>query len=116
MSDWIYIVGEGGYNQDFRILDRQTGDPLDLSGASSIKMFITTTSQTDPNDAGTNFPVGGEDMTAVGDPLGGVARLVVQSGFMPDDADMYLAQIEIITTSTVSTFIINLRVIRSLKA
>ena len=114
MSDWVYIVDEGGYDQDFKILDRQTGDPLDLNGAT-VTMFITSTDQTDPNDNATNFPVGGTLMQVVPPEEEGFARLIVQSTFMPQSADMYLAQIEIVTTSTVSTFIINLRVIRSLK-
>ncbi len=113
MTDWVYIVDEGGYNQDFKILDRQTGEALDLNGAT-VTMFITSTDQTSPTDAGTNFPVGGTVMQVVPPDEEGIARLVVQT-FMPQTADMYLAQIEIVTTSTVSTFIINLRVIRSLK-
>ena len=109
MSDWIYIVGEGGYNQDFLIKDRQTGDPLDLSGAT-VSMFIKTT------DGITDFPTGGTLMSVVGEATAGTARLVVQNTFMPQSADMYSAQIEVQTTSLVKTFIIDLRVIRSLSS
>jgi len=109
MSDWTYISGEGGYNQDFLIQDRQTGDALDLTGAN-VTMFIKTT------DGLTDFPTGGTAMTVIGDGTDGIARLVVQNGFMPQDADIYAAQIEISTTSLVMTFIIDLRVIRSLKS
>ena len=109
MSDWVYVVGEGGYNQDFNIRDRQTGEPLDISGGN-IKMFITTT------DGVTDFPTGGTNMSIIGDGTDGTARLVVQNTFMPQLADMYSAQIEIQTTSTVKTFIIDLRVIRSLSS
>ena len=109
MSDWVYIAGEGGYNQDFFILDRQTGDPLDLTGAT-ITMFIKST------DGVTDFPVGGTNMAIVGDATEGNTRLVVQETFMPQDADMYSAQIQIQSTSLVKTFIIDLRVIRSLSS
>ncbi len=108
MSDWVYIVGEGGYNQDFLIKDRQTGDPLDLNGAV-VTMFIKTT------DGLTSFPDGGTGMAIV-DADGGTARLVVQNTFMPQSADMYSAQIQVQTTSLVKTFIIDLRVIRSLSS
>ncbi len=109
MSDWVYIVGEGGFNQDFLIRDRETGDPLDLDGAV-VTMFIQTT------DGVTDFPTGGTLMTVVGDPDAGTARLVVQNTFMPQSADMYSAQIQIQTTSLVKTFIIDLRVIRSMSS
>jgi len=109
MSDWVYIVGEGGYNQEFLILNRQTGEPLNITG-STITMFIKTT------DGTTDFPVGGTDMNIVGDGEDGVANLVVQNTFMPQTADMYSAQIKIATTSIVSTFILDLRIIRSLSS
>ena len=109
MSDWVYIVGEGAYNQDFLIKDRQTGDALDLSGAT-VTMFIKTT------DGITDFPTGGTLMSVVGEETAGTARLVVQNTFMPQSADMYSAQIQIQTTSLVKTFIIDLRVIRSLSS
>jgi len=109
MSDWVYIVGEGGFNQDFQVRDRNTKEPLDVSGAT-VTMFIKTT------DGVTDFPVGGTDMTILGDGTQGLVRLVVQNTFMPQSADMYSAQIEIQTTSLVKTFIIDLRVIRSLSS
>jgi len=109
MTDWVYVVGEGGYNQDFLILDRQTKDPLDITGGN-ITMFIKTT------DGVTDFPTGGTAMSIIGDGTDGTARLVVQSGFMPQVADMYGAQIEVQTTSTVKTFVFDLRVIRSLSS
>jgi len=109
MTDWVYVVGEGGYNQDFQILDRQTRDPLDISGGN-ITMFIKTT------DGVTDFPTGGTPMSIIGDGIDGNARLVVQNTFMPQDADMYSAQIEVQTTSTVKTFVFDLRVIRSLSS
>ena len=109
MTDWVYVVGEGGYNQDFLIQDAVSDDPLDLSGAT-VTMFIQST------DLNTDFPTGGTLMTILGTGVEGVARLVVQNTFMPQDADMYFAQIEILTTSTVKTFIIDLRVIRSVSS
>ena len=107
MSDWVYIVGEGGFNQDFQVRDRNTKEPLDLSGAT-VTMFIKTT------DGVTDFPTGGTNMTIIGPGENGITRLVVQDTFMPQDADQYFAQISIQTTSLVKTFIIDLRVIRSL--
>ena len=107
MSDWVYIVGEGGFNQDFQVRDRNTKEPLDISGAT-VTMFIKST------DGVTDFPIGGTNMTILGDGTQGLVRLVVQNSFMPQDADQYFAQIEIQTTSLVKTFIIDLRVIRSL--
>ena len=71
-------------------------------------MFITST------DGVTDFPTGGTNMTIIGDGKDGFTRLVVQNSFMPQDADQYFAQIQIETTSLVKTFIIDLRVIRSL--
>jgi len=109
MSDWVYIVGEGGFNQDFQINDRNTKEPLDLTGAT-ITMFIKST------DGVTDFPTGGTDMAILGDPVDGTARLVVQNTFMPQSADIYSAQIEIQTTSLVKSFILDLRVIRSLSS
>ncbi len=109
MSDWVYIVDEGGFNQDFQVRDRNTKEPLDLSGAT-VTMFIKTT------DGATDFPTGGTNMTILGDGTNGLTRLVVQDTFMPQNADQYFAQIEIQTTSLVKTFIIDLRVIRSLSS
>lgn len=108
MSDWVYIAGEGGFNQDFIILDQQTNEPVDLTGATAT-MFIKST------DLVTSFPNGGTTMTITDNAAGiQVARLVVQNTFMPQDANIYLAQIEIQTVSLLKTFILNLRVIRSL--
>ncbi len=109
MTDWVYVVGEGGYNQDFLIQDAVSDDPLDLSGAT-VTMFIQST------DLGTDFPTGGTLMSVVSPETAGVARLVVQNTFMPQEANMYYAQIQISTTSLVKTFILNLRVIRSLSS
>ena len=109
MSDWVYVVGEGGYNQDFLIQDAVSDNPLDLSGAT-VTMFIKST------DLNTDFPTGGTLMSVVGDGEDGIARLVVQSSFMPQSANMYYAQIQVQTTSLVKTFILNLRVIRSLSS
>lgn len=109
MSDWVYVVGEGGFNQDFQIIDRNTKEPLNISGATVI-MFIKST------DGVTDFPIAGTNMTILGDGTDGLARLVVQNTFMPQDADQYFAQIQVETTSLVKTFIIDLRVIRSLSS
>ena len=109
MSDWVYIVGEGGFNQDFQVRDRNTKEPLDISGAT-VTMFIKTT------DGVTDFPIGGTNMSILGDGTQGFTRLVVQNTFMPQSADMYSAQIQIESTSLVKTFIIDLRVIRSLSS
>jgi len=109
LTDWVYVVGEGGYNQDFLIQDAVSDNPLDLSGAT-VTMFIQST------DLNTDFPTGGTLMSIVGDAEDGIARVVVQNTFMPQSANMFYVQIEISTTSLVKTFILNLRVIRSLSS
>ena len=119
MSDWTYVAGEGGYDQDFRIIDQETGDLVDVSGANPLKMFIVTTDRNstgpDTTDPTKNFPVGGVDMIPATNNDGeSVARLVVQANVMPQEADVYLAQIQITQISTFRTFIFNLRVIRNI--
>jgi len=110
MTDWTYAVGEGGFNQDFLLIDRSTGEPLDLTD-STLTMFIQST------DFGTNFPTGGTNMSVAQNEEGqDVARLVVQNTFMPQVAGMFYAQIKVQMTSIVCTFILNLRVIRSLSS
>ena len=110
MTDWIYAVEEAGFNQDFLLIDRTTGAPLDLTD-STLTMFIQST------DFQTNFPVGGTNMAVAENEDGiNVARLVVQSTFMPQVAGMFYAQIEIQLTTIVKSFILNLRVIRSLSS
>ena len=110
MTDWTYVVEEGGFNQDFLLIDRATGEPLDLTD-STLTMFIQS------SDFQTDFPTGGSNMSVVQNADGvDVARLVVQSTFMPQVAGMFYAQIKVQMTSIVSTFILNLRVIRSLSS
>ena len=118
MTDWTYIAGEGGYDQDFRIVDQETNELIDVSGAS-LTMYIVTTDRDsigpDTTDPDKNFPVGGTSMIpATNDDGESVARLTVQSNVMPQVANMYLAQIDILQASTTKTFIINLRVLRNL--
>ena len=110
MSDWVYVAGEGGFNQDFRIIDQETNELIDMSGATNIKMFIQST------DLVNSFPVGGTTMSPATNSGESVARLVIQSNFMPQSADMYLCQISFELGGIFKTFIINLRVIRNLGA
>jgi len=108
MSDWSYIAGSGGFNQDFKILNPATGEPLDLTGGT-ITMFIQS------SDFQTNFPTDGNGTPmTIEDAEGGIARLIVQTTFMPQDEGIYIAQIKIIVTATVRTFLINLRVVRQI--
>ena len=52
MSDWTYIVGETSYNQDFRIINQDTNEVIELGG--TITMFISS------SDFVTPFPVSGD--------------------------------------------------------
>ena len=108
MTDWIYVIGEGSYNQDFIILNQATSEPLPLSGV--ITMFITKSDYSDPiPDAN------GQVMSIEINPSGfTVARLAVTAIKMPTEAGIYLAQIKIDAAATLKTYFINLRVIRSI--
>ena len=116
MSDWLYVAGEGGFDQDFRIVDQETNEVINVSGATILKMYIVTTDREPGNaDNDKNFPVGGQDMTPATNNDGeSVARYAVQSNIMPQSADMYLCQIEAVIGGTFRTLIINLRVVRNL--
>jgi len=108
MSDWVYVAGEGGFNQDFQLINQSTGVPLDLTGAT-ITMFISDSSFT------TNYPADGDGTTmaaAVDDNGDDVARLVVSTTFMPQAEGTYMGQVKFVSTATVRSFLINLRVIR----
>jgi len=108
MSDWVYIIGEGSFNQDFIILNQASGEPIPLTGV--ITMFITDSAFQNPiPDAN------GQVMTIETNANGiQVARLGVIATNMPDVAGIYLAQIKIDAAATAKTFFINLRVIRSI--
>lgn len=108
MSDWVYIVGEGSYNQDFQVINQETDEPLPLSGV--ITMFITDSAFANPvPDAS------GQAMSIVVNTAGiQVARLAVTATKMPTSAGIYLVQIKIDSAATLKTFFLNLRVIRSI--
>ncbi len=108
MTDWSYIVGETSYNQDFRIINQDTNEVIQLGG--TITMFITS------SDFVTPFPASGDGVamsieTVDGEPA---ARLGVIAMNMPQTPGIFLAQIKIEDTQTFKTFLINLRVIRSI--
>lgn len=108
MSDWVYVIGEGSYNQDFQILNQDTNEPIELSG--TITMFITDSAYQNPvPDAS------GQVMSIVtnADNIQ-VARLAVAAINMPTSAGIYLAQIKLDAAQTFKTFFLNLRVIRSI--
>ncbi len=108
MSDWIYIIGEGSFNQDFIVLNQATGDPIPLTGV--ITMFITKSDFTTP------IPDANGQAMSIETNANGiqVARLGVVATNMPTEAGIYLAQIKIDAAATAKTFFINLRVIRSI--
>lgn len=108
MTDWTYVSGETSYNQDFTILNQETNEPIPLAG--TITMFITS------SDFVTPFPASGDgiEMTIVEVDGGQVARLGVISMNMPQDAGIYLAQIKLEDTQVFKTFLLNLRVVRSI--
>lgn len=108
MTDWVYIVGEGSYNQDFLILNQDTNEPIPLTG--NVRLFITDSAFSNPvPDAA------GQELTIVTNDNGiEVARLAVTAINMPTSAGIYLAQIKIDSSSTVKTYFMNLRVIRSI--
>ncbi len=108
MSDWTYIVGETSYNQDFRIINQDTDEVIQLGG--TITMFISS------SDFVTAFPASGDGVamsivSVDGEPA---ARLAVISMNMPQTPGIFLAQIKIEDTQTFKTFLLNLRVIRSI--
>ena len=109
MSDWTYIAGETSYNQDFQILNQETNDPITLSG--NVTMFITS------SDFVTDFPSSGAGVAmtiATNDDGVQVARLGVLSMNMPQSAGIYLAQIKLDASQLFKTFLLNLRVVRSI--
>lgn len=108
MTDWSYIVGETSYNQDFRIINQDTNEVIQLGG--TITMFITS------SDFVTSFPASGDGvaMSIVSVDDEPAARLGVISMNMPQTPGIFLAQIKIEDTQTFKTFLINLRVIRSI--
>jgi len=108
MSDWVYIVGEGSYNQDFIILNQATGDPINLTGI--ITMFITKSDYTDPipDSDGQAMSIETNDQGIQ------VARLPVNAMKMPTEAGIYLAQIKLDASALFKTYFMNLRTIRSI--
>ncbi len=107
MTDWVYVVGEGSYNQDFQIIQQETNEPLPLSG--TITMFITS------SDFVTNFPSSGDGvLMSIEDANEGIARLAVAATNMPSSSGIYIAQIKIDSAQLFKTFLINLRVVRSI--
>jgi len=109
MSDWTYVSGETSYNQDFQILNQETNEPIPLSG--TVTMFITS------SDFVTTFPSSGAGVTmTITDNQDGtqVARLAVNNLNMPQDPGIFIAQIKLDAAQTFKTFLINLRVVRSI--
>ncbi len=108
MSDWVYIIGEGSYNQDFQILNQETNEPVELSG--TITMFITDSAYQNP------VPDAAGQVMSIATNADGiqVARLAVAAMNMPTSANIYLAQIKLDAAQTFKTFFLNLRVIRSI--
>ena len=109
MSDWVYVIGEGSYNQDFIVIDHQTNEQIPLSGINT--MFITKSDYT----AAPQVPAAGLPLTIETNANGiQVLRLAVTATTMPNEADIYLAQIKLDASQTLKTFFLNLRVIRSI--
>jgi len=108
MSDWVYVIGEGSYNQDFLILNQETNEPIPLSG--TITMFITDSAFANPVPDASGQPLTIETNTNGIQ----VARLAVSAMNMPTSAGIFLVQIKIEGSSTQKTFFMNLRVIRSI--
>jgi len=108
MTDWVYVIGEGSYNQDWQILNQETNEPIPLSG--TITMFIKKSDFT----AAPQFPVSGVQMSIETVDGVQVARLAVSANQMPNEAAIYLFQIKIDAAQTFKTFTDNLRVLRSL--
>lgn len=108
MSDWVYVVGEGSYNQDFIIIDHQTNEQVPLSGV--ITMFITDSAFQNPiPDAN------GQPMTIETNDSGvQVARLAVTATKMPTSPGIFMVQIKIDSSQLFKTFFLNLRAIRSI--
>ncbi len=108
MSDWVYVVGEGSYNQDFLIINQETNEPLPLTG--TVTMFITDSAYENPVPS-----AAGQAMSIATNANGlQVARLAVTAINMPTTAGIYLVQIKIDAAATLKTFFMNLRVIRSI--
>ncbi len=108
MSDWVYVIGEGSYNQDFLIINQETNEPLPLTG--TVTMFITDSAFANPVPS-----AAGQPMSIVTNDQGlQVARLAVTAINMPTSSGIYLVQIKIDAAATLKTFFMNLRVIRSI--
>ena len=108
MSDWVYVVGEGSYNQDFIIIDHQTNQQIPLSG--TITMFITDSAFENPIPDANGQPMS----IAINDSGVQVARLAVTAMNMPTAAGIFMVQIKIDASQTLKTFFLNLRAIRSI--
>ena len=116
MSDWVYIAGETEYNQDFLVINQVTNEVIDIEN-STAEMFIA-------NSAFTEFyGPGGPGASPIATPMTielnpqnlYVARIEVVSDQMPTSEGIYMAQIKLTTAPNITkTYIINLRVIRSL--
>ena len=108
MSDWIYVVGETSYNQDFLPINQETNEPLELSG--TITMFITDSAFANPiPDAN------GQTLTiATNDDGIEVARLAVTSTKMPTTPGIYMVQLKIDSAQVFKSFFLNMRAVRSI--
>lgn len=116
MSDWIYIVGETEFDQDFLVINQQTNKVVDISTATA-EMFISNSAFTEYYGTGGPSPTPvATAMTIVANAQNiSVARLNVLENQMPTSEGVYMAQIKLQLTPTIfKTYIVNLRVIRSL--
>jgi len=104
MADWTYVPGESVYNQDFDLFVKS--DPFDVSGFTTITMYIQTT------DGVSDFPVGGTTMSIVAVTDNNRIRLAVTSIFMPQIEQIYFSQIELIDAGSQNrkTFVLDLNV------
>jgi len=104
MADWTYVPGESVYNQDFDLFVKS--EPFDVSGFTTITMYIQTT------DGTADFPTGGTVMSIVAVQDNNRIRLAVTSIFMPQIEQIYFSQIELIDAGSQNrkTFVLDLNV------
>lgn len=107
MADWIYVIGETVYNQDFDLFVKQT--PFVVTDFTTIKMYIQST------NGSTNFPIGGTTMSIVTSTDNNRVRIPVLVAFMPQTEDMYFTQIELVDAGAQNrkTFVLDLNVEKS---
>ncbi len=85
MAEWVYVIGEDQYNQNFEAYDDQ--GRVDLSNFINPRIFIQST------DFATDFPAGG---TAISIDFAENKFVVpVSVTFMPQIETMYLSQIQV---------------------